>query len=153
MTNKSGKKPLSTRRPVSVNPDDAFGNKLALPADIRKIFVDNGWEPRWLDGKKLQEQGGYHDRDWIVFRRPKTDNSDGPAFKFGNDPDGIVRRGSLILGYKPGEQAAKHRAFNTARADRFKSYNREKADELRHLAKENRLDVTIHEGYDDEDGE
>lgn len=151
---KNGRKPLGQKARPMINPDEAFSNKLAIPEAIRKDLESKGLEPHWLDSKKLAENGGYHDRDWEVYKKPNEMVSDKPAFKFGNDPEGIFRRGSLILGYKTKERADKHREFLQAKADRYKAmFDKEKAAELREHIKSNDLDsaIEVTSGLDEDD--
>lgn len=152
MKDSQGRKPLSSKsRTVSINPDTAFSNKMAIPPEVKAFMDQNGMEPHWLDAKKLQENGGYHDRDWQPFIRPDDLKKGVADFKFGTDPDGVVRRGSLILGFKTKEDAEKHRSFNTQRADRYKQvFNKKQSDELKQMAKES--NVQILEDVEDESG-
>ena len=66
----------------------------------------------------------------------------------------MFRRGSLILATKSKEAAEKHRQVLRQKADRQKSYNKDKAAELRQMAKASFADAkkVIFEGYDDDKG-
>lgn len=155
MKTKNGKKPLSAKAPrPAINVDDVFSNKLSIPEEILKDMQSKGYEPRWLDGKKLMENGGYHDKDWTVYQRPEGVSTGTLGFKVGNDPDRIVRRGSLILGYKTKEQAANHRAFLQQRAERYKTtFDKNEAAKLKQQIKDADLDVQIESGFDEEDSD
>lgn len=132
------------------NYDEVFGNNLALPDDLKKELEDKGLVPRFIDGKKLHENGGYHPKGWIPYKRDsqKTDTLD---FKFGNDPSGVLRRGSLILAVKTKEEALKHRQFLDERNAQYDTarMQEQKAEELKRYAKSNRFDSNIQQGFDD----
>lgn len=151
---KGGRKPIS-QKPVfaaPLNSDDVFTNKLSIPDDIKADAKAKGWELRWLDSKEVFNNGGQHKRDWIPYRRDTSKvPNDLQGFKIGNDPEGIVRRNDLILGFKPKEQAEKHRAFLRQQADRMSRKPQEKAAELRADARRQNLDVKFTEGYDGEE--
>lgn len=150
---KNGKKALSTKQnPVKVfTTDDVFGNNLSLPPEVAEDFKKKGWVPRWIDAQQLHGRGGYHPKGWVVYRRSfdqsATIKSD--DMKWGNDPDGVVRRGSLILAYKTKEKADEHRGFLKQRANLHSQNQKSQADELRAMAREGGLETKIHEGYEE----
>lgn len=151
--NKNGRQPISKRprRNSFVAADDVFGNPLTLDDNLKKELADQGLAYRFVDAKRLYEMGGYHDKGWIPYKRTsKASDSIGLGeFKFGSDPEGIIRRGSLILAVKTAEQVAKHRAFLRVRADRGADFNHEKAEELKKFARDKGLGAEVYEGYED----
>jgi len=152
-SNKPVRKPVVARRRALINPDEAFTNKLAIPEAIKKDLAEKGLEAHWVDSKKLYENGGYHDRDWVPYVN-KEIKSNPVGFKFGNDPDGVLRRGSLILAVKTKDQADVHRAHLSAKAERYAAVtNRRNRDEIKQLAKESRGTIRVYEEGDEEFGD
>ncbi len=149
---KKGRKPLTSKKPsVDLNPDSVFTNRLMIPKGIQDKADANGWELRWVDAKEMHANGGQHKNGWIPYIQPKEDAAkDTFGFKFGNDPDGVVRRTSVILAYRPVEQGDKHRAFLKARADKQSgSFNKTEAEKFRRQAKQDNISVEILEGFDE----
>lgn len=149
---KAGKKPLSSKPKMQdLAYDDMFGNNLALDPELQKELDEKGLVPRWVDAKRLFEMNGFNDKGWRTYRRENrsSDTINTLDFKFGNDPTGIIRRGSLILAVKSKEQADKHRMFLNERTDKQAQINTKSAEQLRAFAKSNGLDAKIYEGYED----
>lgn len=149
--NKNGKIPASKKGQVTLNPDSVFSNKLIIPEKIKKDLEERGLEARFVDAKKLYENNGYHERDWVPYVMPPDMRT--TEFKFGNDPDGVFRRGTLLLAVKSKEDAAKHREFLRLRAERLNvtNHQKEEADKMRQWAKETRGGVKVLEGYEEND--
>lgn len=152
---RNGKKPLSQKpRPQILSEDDIFGNPLALDAELKAEMTKKGLEARFVDYKELVDMGGYHARGWKVYKRDKKEGSDivsGQDFQMGVSPDGTIRRGSLVLAARPIAIGDKHRALNRQRAGEVAGDQQEAAAEgLRQYARDNRLDLKIEEGYEDE---
>lgn len=124
---KEGKKSIKDRiepgQTIFMSEDD-IGNLLAIPADLKTELEEKGLVGRWLNGPELSKNQGYHKKGWQVYRREKT--SAIMDFKLGNDPDGLVRRGDCILGYKTKESASKQKSF-LDQASRRKSSSEEAA--------------------------
>jgi len=139
-----------------INYDDIFGNQLSVPPDVAEDMATHGWEPHWLNAKQLHTNQGYHPKGWKVYRRdrqalgtPSTRTMDSQEFRYGSDPDGCIRRGDLILGYKTSEEVAKHRAYLKQRADRQSNVQATTAKELRKMVRDGGLASTVIEGDDD----
>lgn len=150
---KGGKKPVSQKRKSAViNPDEIFNNSLNIPEDVKAHAAKQGWELRFVDGSELFKNGGQHKRGWMPYKRPKELAADDFGFKFGNDPEGIVRRTSVILAYRPITQGDKHRAYLKQQADRMSGAFRVKEEtRLRQEAAEAGLSVEVLSGYDEND--
>lgn len=152
---KEGRKPISTRkRPAeTISYDDVFSSALSIDPELQAELDKKGLVPRFVDAKRMAEMGGYNDKGWQIYRREKniSDTINPSDFKYGNDPSGIIRRGSLVLAVKTKEKAAMHRKFLDQRAENSKMFGKKQADELRAFAKSNGLDAQIHEGYEDND--
>lgn len=148
---KDGKKPLSAKpNPAVPKYGDLFGDATTLSEELKKELEEQGLVGRWVDYKRLKEMDGYHTKGWILFRRKKSDIIDSQEFRFGQNPDGIVRRGSMVLAAKTKEEVEKHKAFLKDKAERYgKHFKKRQAAELRQLAKDGGLDTQVVEGYDD----
>lgn len=149
MINKNGKMPLSKKGSVTANPDSIFANKLGIPKDVQEDLTANNLVGRWIDGKKLTESYGYHDKGWVPYQLPEKLRKS--QWRTGNDPDGTLRRGSLVLAVKTTEDVAKHKAFLKLRAEQstVQRHNKEEAEKMRHWAKEAGDGVKIIEGYEE----
>ena len=146
-----GKKPRSSKpAPAPIGMDDVFGNRLSIPQVIKDEAEAKGLELRWIDAKKLYENSGYHEKGWEPYKRESSATLDVNSFKFGSDPTGVVRRGSVILATRPKAVCEKHRLFNKQRADRQMGAPQEHAEEMRQLAKSHGVSARVLEGYDDE---
>lgn len=148
-----GKKPLSARETYKNESltEDIFGNTLAISAGLRKELADQGLVGRWVNAKTLYANQGYHPKNWVPYKSKASGTMDNKDFLNGNDPSGIIRRGDCILAVKKNEDVAKHRSYLKQKADRYSRFNKEKAEELRTLARENRVSTIVDEGYNEED--
>lgn len=149
---KGGKRPLPQKKAEPLlREDDLFGNMLKLDPVLETELKEKGLEGRFVDAKKLYEAGGYHPKGWVVYKRtPTSDTIGSNEFKFGSDPDGIVRRGSLILAVKTKEQAEKHREFLRRKAALQSTVVPKAAEALRRTARENNVDTRVDETYDED---
>lgn len=149
---KNGRRPLPEKAQYAEpREDDLFGNMLKLDPALAAELEAKGLEPRFVDAKKLYEANGYHARGWTVYKRETASGTIGSnEFKFGSDPDGIVRRGSLILAVKTKEQAERHREFLRRKAALQSSVVPKAAEALRRSARESNIDTVVAEGYDED---
>ena len=148
--NKQGKKPL-TQRPIQAESlhEEVFGDTLKVDADLQAELATKNFACRWVDAKKLYEMNGYHKNGWVPYRRDANAKVGLSDFKFGTDPDGIVRRGTLILAVKSIEAHNKHKAALELRANRGRAINKTKADELRDMVRTTGVKAVVHEGYEE----
>ena len=144
-----GKKPLASRHVAPIDAGEIFGDLLKIEPDLKAELERKGLEGRFVDARKLYEFNGYHKNGWVPYKRDKSDTIGNTDFKLGTDPDGIVRRGTLILAVKPKETAAKHRAFLKAKADRSSKVQATSARDLRRFAQASNADVEVTEGYEE----
>lgn len=147
----NGKKPIQSKpsqKQYDVEfPDDPFANPLALPENFKKQFTDNGLEIRFVNLKKVQQLGGFHERGWVPFTKTKFSNIELPEFHWGSSPDGKIIRGDLVLACRPISLGDKHRAHLRARANRLDMNQKKNAAELRKMAGGK---ARVLEGYDDD---
>jgi hypothetical protein len=152
-TMKEGRRPLATKKklPDAISYDDVFSSALSLDPELSKELDEKGLVPRFVDAKRMMEMGGYNDKGWQVYRRDKSqsDSINPSDFKYGIDPSGIIRRGSLVLAVKTKEQAARHRKFINQRTLQQENFAKQKAEDLRTFARQSGLNAEIHEGYEE----
>jgi len=151
MSLKDGKKPLSQKpKPSGPKFGDLFGNATTLDKKTLEDLEEQGLVGRWVDYKQLKAMDGYHTKGWVIFKRKKSAIMDSQEFRFGQNPDGIVRRGSMVLAAKPKEKWEQHVAYLKHKAERYgKHFRKRAAAELRQIAKNGGLNTQISEGYDD----
>lgn len=149
MSIKEGKKPLSKKvKPTMINADEVYGNPLQIPEDLRKELDSQNLVAKWISADVVYRGGGYHPKRWAPYKRKNVTPSM-TEFGLGRDPEGVIRRGDLILGVKTKEAAQLEKAYLQQKADRAAGVNQEKADEMRRYVKDANIDATIHEGYED----
>ncbi len=149
----AGKKPLSQKKrsTSAIGAPDFFRNKLMLPQEVADDIAKRGLEPRWIAYKPYIENGNSHDKGWVAYRRPKEATSV-DELQLGSSPDGIIRRGDLVLAVRKKEMGDRHRAYNEERAyNQTFRHKKAMADELRQMAKEANLEVT--EGYEEDEND
>jgi hypothetical protein len=90
MSIQNGKKPLS-QKPNRVAPtsfdETLFGDRLALPSDLRKELEEQGLAWKFISVPKLKENGGWHERGWRPYKRKGHDTMSPSSLSFGADPD------------------------------------------------------------------
>lgn len=142
------------RLPVSQKPqqkriraEDVFGGgTFEIPDHIQKDMKAKGYEPRWVNSAEVHRNQGYHKKGWKIYR----DTTAAPeVFKFGQDPDGIVRRGDCILAYKEREAALKHKAYVRQMAGENDNIKSRHAEEMAELADRLGIKTTIDSSDDD----
>lgn len=115
---KAGKLPVTSRpQAARITADEAFGGGgMVLPEDIAEHGRKEGLSFRWLNASEVYKNQGYHTRGWQVYKRPNP----GPInFQFGQDPEGVVRRGDCILGYKTKEAVTRHKEYLRQKAEDY----------------------------------
>lgn len=149
MSNKptlGGRKPLSTKAQPKTRMGSYSQNLLDIPAGIKAELEAKGLEGRWISFKQYADNYGHHRNGWSIY---KPDTKSPESVLFGNNPDGIVRRGDLALAARSKEHCEEHRDILKERADRqSKGFKKAKADELRQLAQSG-ADAEVFEGYDE----
>lgn len=148
---KNGRRSVETKRqPSFISNDEVFGSLLHVDEDVKKEVAAKGLELRWLDANMMIRNGNYHPAGWTVYRREKKGDSDILGFKFGNDPEGIIRRGTCVLGVRPIAHGDKHRALNAQRAARQSGKPMSAAaEQLREMAKSGNVRSVVDDSFDE----
>lgn len=147
----NGKKPLSSKRAPTAPSGipDFFRNKLMVPDDIAADIASKSQESRWIPYKAYVENGNSHDKGWSVYKAPTKDTQTDALL--GRHPDGIIRRGDLVLAVRSKEMCDQHRAYLASRAyTQTHGFKKAQADELRQMAKDS--DLKVVEGYEENEG-
>lgn len=140
----NGKKPISSK---PTNSGDLFGNALNIPPVVQAELDEKGLVGRWVNAIKLQQMGGYHPKGWQPFRSEKYKSD----FKFGSDPDGVIRRGDCILAVKTLEDVETHKEWLANRVAVQRDTNKVKAQEFRDAMRQSGLNSKVVEGYGDDE--
>lgn len=78
---------------------------LSIPEVIRKDIESKGWVCRWLNNRRLIQNGGQDLRGYIAYRVPDNLRIEMKPGVYAEDyqvaPDGFFHRGDLILGVMP----------------------------------------------------
>jgi len=141
-----------TKKVEAVFSNDSFNpftSTLDIPEPIKAYGEKKGLEFHWLDSKKVYDTQGYHPRGWKVFQLPEEIQLPSDTLKFGRDPEGVVRRGTVLLGYKSKEDYKKHRDWLDQRAATVAGRDDQRAEELKEKARRANLDAVVHEGYEE----
>lgn len=148
-----GRKPLKSKPKKPMSHDDLFGNPLKIPEALAKELAAKGLGGHWISYKQLQANAGYHKKGWVPYKQEKNATISNEEFHLGVGPDGLIRRGSLILGVKSLEAIGQHKEYLSSRADGYKdAFQRRQANELRKSGRRADESFVVHEGYDDGSG-
>ena len=134
-----------------VTAPDFMATGFSLAPGIKKYLDEQGLEARFINIKLIQNSGGVHPRGWQPVKFPKDVMNSAGAF--GQDVDGYMRRGELILAAKKKEDVAHHRAWlkQTASDNSVDNLTRRKYKEMRDMIKDTKLQevVEVISGYDE----
>ena len=130
--------------------DEFFQNRLALPQAVKDYLAKKGLDYRFLNANEYRRHGNTHRSHWKPFEAPEELSS-----AIDLTVDRHIQRGDLILGVRPKQISAAHRKFLTERNRRYSGYNKDKAQEIRDMAREAGASqqVKVYEGYEENDTE
>lgn len=97
-------------------------------------------ELRWVSAKEMKENHGQHRRRWVVYKfksKPDYGTMDKERFAFDVDPEGIVRRGDMVLAARPIEWGDQHREMLAEKRDLYSRYADTKKQEFKDYVREN----------------
>jgi len=146
----AGRKPIEQKPTIDMDAWSPLGkNALSLPPRLLKLGEEEGIEFRWLRYSHIEANSGQHDKGWQVYKIGNPDDLGLTDFHVGKNPDGTLRRGRMVLGYKPKQAAQYHRQVLKDRADRQWTSPASK-ENVKHKARE--AGSKVYEGYDDPEG-
>lgn len=144
----NGQKPLSEKKKtVSQYSGGYKRNLLDLPADLTKELKSQGLEHRWIAYKPYVDNYGFHRNGWEVYKTDKQTRPDGAIN--GNHPDGIIRRGDLVLAVRSTETNEQHKADLRMRREILKGKKSAAAQQLKQMARESFSNAKVYEGYEE----
>lgn len=149
MSTKNGRIPRPARNAPRMSLSDVFGNPLEVPKQVAEALTKQNKVWRWVSYRQLVDNGGHHDKGWSAVKAKDCGIVDTSAF--GSDPDGYIRRGTLVLAVRSSEVNDKHKAYLKQEADRYSKVQSRHASELRQYAKAAGIDMSVSEGYGEED--
>lgn len=123
-------------------------NMLSLPQELKEELMSQDLDWRFISALQFREKGNIHHNQW----RPYNVTQKAPYARMqGVTAEGVLQRGDLILAVRPKKLSQVYRARLEEKNNAYKGYNKEKAEELRSLARESGIDkaTKIHEGYSD----
>jgi len=151
---KDGRKPIAEKG--KANPFRKAGGGAGSLTDIDPAFKEAakkaGYELRWLNQKTLIENQGFHRRMWEPVKRNRFGEIPGSStanLSYGESPDGFIRRGTMILGYRSKELSDQHREMLKEDRDAYARILPEAAEKLRESARQHGVETKISDRYDD----
>lgn len=145
------------KRPASEKRDPSYAFAAEFDDDITKIepailkeIKEKGLVPRWVDYLRMKDMDGYHPKGWTLYKRTPGGTMSSQEAQNGRNPDGLVRRGTLVLAVRSVEFNEKHKAYLKDRASQYvvKS-RRQQAADLQRKARQHNIDTRVTEGYED----
>lgn len=146
---KNGKKPVSSRTSSRIARNEIYGSPMDLPEELLKELQEAGLEYRFLAPHKINKFTGKHKSGWEAYKVKDYDKMSGEGFKYGVDPDGLIRCEELILGVKPAEKADIHRKYLAQKSADQSKVSKSKAAELKRMARSENLNMKIIDTYED----
>lgn len=154
---KNGRKPLPTgKQAPAANPYGAYyaQDLLQLDPKLAAEIDAKGLEHRWIDANEFVARGNMHNHYWRPYKREAKDSENGSAilesdWKFGNDPEGFIRRKGLVLAVRPKEVGDGHRFMLEDKSKRqHGGLRRRQADEMREHARKAGVRMPVEEDDD-----
>ncbi len=147
------KKPTQTpnRDPeIKFDRSQFFQNRLSLPKALTDKINSEGLDFRFVNANEFRRNGNVHQSYW----RPYVLTSGAQELGLTDvTAEGLIQRGDLILAVREKKITKAHKEFlaDQNRMYSSASYNKEKAKEMRALAKSHGVsdETEIHEGYED----
>lgn len=146
---KNGKKPISSRSSSRIARNQIYGSPMDLPEALIEELESQGLEYRFLAPHKINKFTGKHKSGWEAYKVKDYDKIASEGFKFGADPDGLIRCEELVLGVKPKEKAELHRDYLAQRSAEQAKVSKQKAQELKRMARAENLNIKVIDTYED----
>lgn len=146
------RKKIKSKEEINNNslPDlETFGNKLAIPAHIKKELEAAGFAHRFVSLKKLQDGGGYHPMGWTPYtvKNPVPNPITGQT-------ENVFRIGDLVLAVKTAADHQKHVNWLKQKSKGQSQAHKDSVKEMRDKIKLGKADkhISVFEGYEENDG-
>lgn len=126
--------------------EEFYNNQLSISADLKEEMRSQGLDWRFINQATFRKSGNRHKNLW----RPYNVKARSPIDAFsGIDPEGVLTRGDLVLAVRPKKVTEAYKAKVDARNRANAGYNKQKAQEMRQMAKEAGVDMVVEDSYDD----
>ena len=154
---KNGKAPLSKKAElegvkIPSTLEELFEADLVIPKCVKADLKKQELDARWIDRNRYLKNGGNHKRGYRAYQVPADVKVVLKEKGSTLDPDGFLRRNTMILGVRPLAKALQHKAFLRREAQEYTASNTSKknATQIRERLKQDGLgkDVKVTEGYE-----
>jgi hypothetical protein len=147
---KNGRKPLPTGAAPEAKRKNFFSQDiLEIPPAIQAELDEQGLEGRWIDRMEFVGAGNFHKNYWTPYKRTAGASAT-MDLSYGNDPEGFIRRKSLVLAARPKELGDDHRFSLREKARRYHGDLRKRqAAQLQQTVRESGVAASVID--DDED--
>lgn len=116
---------------------ELYTNTLTVDPTLKQELDDQGYEYRFCNQHELKRNNGHRSR-WVPYQRTSKDDT---ATFLGNDVDGYVRRGDLILCYRPTWVGDKFRAAIEEENKQKRMAAKKTASEINAFGRKHGIDV------------
>jgi hypothetical protein len=121
--------------------DEFFQNQLSLKSAIKDYLNEKGLDWRFINAGQFRSQGNTHQSHWTPIKFENVE--------FGQNSEGYIHRGDLILAGRPKRMGVAHRKFLAQRNALQSSVNRSQAQQLRQSMRSAGVSGKVSEGYED----
>ena len=135
------KKGIETKEESFASLNNYMQSELELPESLKEHLEAEGLAARWINKKQYKEKG-MHRMRWKPYKIPSE-------ISVGQDSEGYLSRGDLVLGAKTDEELAKHKALLRAKNERYKAFQKTHAQELKRGLESSGIKTKVETGYDD----
>ena len=153
MSNKPKRPEIKKQKSFKELEEKFNADRASVSPDIQKFLDSKGLGARWVSIDQIKRNDGYHRNGWEPFKRPKELASPF-SFLSGNDAEGYVRNGDLILAVKKKEDIAEHKQWLQHKASQAsvkqkqKRTKREMQDFIQQTGMSDYMSVS--DGYDND---
>lgn len=122
-------------------------DEMGIDSILKNELEEQGLEYRFIDFKQARLNGGRSRAGWIVYKRQSKDPRLQGITSL-EDPDGLVRQGTLVLAVKPKAAAQRQRDRRDAQNRTLNKYTEHVTNELQGSARQLGGSSRIISGYD-----
>lgn len=149
---KNGRKPLPVAgAKAGLTPSYKPKDILTVDEKLAQEIIEQGLEYRWIDVKAFTGGGNFHKHDWQPYKRTSKNDSAILDIKYGNDPEGYIRRQSLVLAVRSRELGDEHRlTIKEMTRRQHGDLRKRQAEQMRQTVRESGVKATVLDGDDDD---
>lgn len=133
---------------LSLDANEFFNNTLSLSDTLKSHMSENNLDWRFINITQFRAASNTHRSRWQPFTVP-----DAMRASCGATAEGLIQRGDVLLAVRDKAITAAHKKILADKTRRQSGYNKQAANELRQLARENKVQdqSKVYEGYEDND--